>query len=153
MERREAEGQTLYTIPTSLRDTSAYISTKDHLSTGMKSITYENTKRYPDNPAKITTCNLETCPKIPTKLSGNNLFLNPAIIPLRNLPFPSPFFPNPNILTATRAKRIPPITAHKMKVYNILTSCIQYTASRYSQLPASLVHGKIRLPYPQWYMV
>jgi len=42
------------------------------------------------------------------------------------------------------------MTAHMMKVYSIETSCIQYTASRYSQDPASLVQGNEREAYPQW---
>jgi hypothetical protein len=42
------------------------------------------------------------------------------------------------------------MTAHMMKVYSIETSCIQYTASRYSQDPASFVQGNEREAYPQW---
>jgi hypothetical protein len=41
------------------------------------------------------------------------------------------------------------MTAHIMNVYSMETVCIQYTASKYSHDPLSLVHGTTLLGYPQ----
>lgn len=46
-----------------------------------------------------------------------------------------------NTRTASHTASIPPTTAQKMKVYSMLTSCMWYTKSRYSQVPLSLTHG------------
>jgi hypothetical protein len=128
-------------------------------------VTYEKMRRYPKSTARIMTCSPDEWPKIEGTPSGRSHLLLEAPMALYercSIPdfvFVRPASPSIAVEVPDRGAKtrivsqiasIPPITAQRMNVYSILTSCEWYTTSRYSQVPLSLTHGLTREEYPQW---